>query len=87
MKAHEPAILSGLLRLALLACVCVGTAGCSLFDGDSDRSDSLREVCEDAFNRFVTQHPNGLGVTSEQCVASERGQWIEGRCYCHGRNE
>lgn len=47
-------------------------------------SAKLKDPCEDARNRFVTQHGDGTGVTSEECRESEHGEWIDGRCYCHG---
>lgn len=65
--------------------VCFAGSGCSMFtDGEGDIRESTEDVCEDAYNRFVSQGSGGLGVTQDQCIASERGQWIEGRCYCHG---
>lgn len=73
------------LLIGFMACIALGGAGCSFFGGDDGDTPAEGEVCADAFNRYVTQHPNGLGVTSTQCAASERGEWIDGRCYCHGR--
>lgn len=87
MKAQSATPFMKLVLVGCVAGITLWGAGCSLFGGEDSNPRVEQDVCEDAFNRFVTQHANGLGVTSEECVASERGQWIEGRCYCHGVNE
>ena len=69
-------------RLCLpLFALLLATTGCN-GEGDPDPSDT--DVCEGHANEYVTQHDDGLGVTFEDCTASERGEWIDGRCYCHG---
>lgn len=62
-------------------------AGCSWFGGNDPEPLEFGDPCADRANEFVTQFPNGIGVTSSECVESETGEWIEGRCYCHGSFE
>lgn len=75
-------MLTSSARLLFLLLV-LGTAGCSGED-ELGPGPELGDVCEGHANEYVTQHDNGLGVTFDDCTASERGEWIDGRCYCHG---
>ena len=76
---HMPHIASFVSMLILS--VTFALAGCSLFNSDDD-GDSNEGVCTDVFNAYAdTFYPE---VTRTQCEATERGEWIDGRCYCHG---
>lgn len=62
-------------------------SGCFLFGSNDPEPLALGDVCQGHSTEFVTQFPNGLGVTSQDCAESENGEWIDGRCYCHGSFE
>lgn len=86
LRGRGVAIRPTVSRIAIIGLLCLSGAGCSIFDGEGrqDTDPLLADPCADAFNEYITQHSNGLGVTSEECVASERGEWLDGGCYCHG---
>lgn len=66
------------LILGLLPAVLMG--GCYL---NSSFPKSEVDVCSGVRGRYVSQEESGIGVTSVSCAESSRGEWIEGRCYCH----
>ena len=72
-----------LKRILIFMMVLFFMQGCFIF-GSDDNSSEVPDVCEGVFNEIVTQDRDGIGVTSARCTESERGQWIDGGCYCHG---
>ncbi|HEX7069703.1 MAG TPA: hypothetical protein VF190_02810 [Rhodothermales bacterium] len=81
--------MKGSLRALIVGIAIVVASGCSIFGGENDGPrPRTGDVCADRFNQFVSQDEDGLGVTSEQCAESVRGQWIVGEgCYCHGEGD
>jgi hypothetical protein len=75
------------LLIGFLAGITLLGGGCSIFESEPESESESVDVCADSFNRFITQHSNGLGITSDECVDSSRGEWIDGGCYCHGAGE
>lgn len=67
-----------ILILSLLPIVLLG--GCYL---NSSSPKTEVDVCAGVRGRYVSQDEDGIGVTSESCAESSRGEWIDGRCYCH----
>lgn len=84
-ETTKSALLISLLHHALLACIVLSFAGCSVIG--SDEPEASGDVCENVFHRFVSDDDGGPVVSSSQCEASDRGEWTDGRCYCHGAEE
>lgn len=75
------------ILIICIACTTLLASGCSFFGEGGGSEPETQDVCEGVFHSFITQHDNGLGITSDECVDSARGEWLDGRCYCHGVDE
>jgi hypothetical protein len=63
------------MSLSLAILLLVAASGCSWF-GPSE-SQQATSPCANIANRHTT-------ASASACEADPRGEWIEGRCYCHG---
>ena len=70
-----------ILTALMLVLALLMVEGCFYGQGNTPETP---DVCEGVFNDFVSQDREGIGVTSSRCIDSERGDLIDGRCYCHG---
>lgn len=68
----------------LLLIICISFQGCLLFGGKEHSTPEVPDACEGVYNTFVTQDKDGIGVDSQRCADSQRGEWIDGGCYCRG---
>ena len=64
--------------LAICFLLLVGLAGCSWF-GDNSKSST---PCSGITSQYAAE-----GVTQSACANDVRGQWLEGRCYCHSAED
>lgn len=65
-------------RVLALGILLLGWAGCSWF-GDNSNSAA---PCSGIANQYAA-----ASVTEAQCTRDTRGEWFEGRCYCHSSSE
>ncbi len=55
---------------ALFVCLGLTSFGCSGTENDTD-------ACEGFTNQFV-----GEGISRSECEASDRGEYVDGGCFC-----
>jgi len=65
-------------RLLTLCILLFGLAGCSWFGGNSKST----APCSGITNQYAAS-----SVSEAQCASDTRGEWFEGRCYCHSTAE
>ena len=77
----QRAPVAALVALLLLCGTMLPSFGCSIFEANDDPS-RQDGVCTGVSHDFAdTVYPE---VTPAQCEESGSGEWIDGRCYCHG---
>lgn len=64
--------------LVVVCMLLFALAGCSWFGANN----STTAPCSGIANQYAAQ-----GVTETQCSSDTRGEWFEGRCYCHASIE
>jgi len=65
-------------RLLTLCLLLLGLAGCSWLGNNSKTA----APCSGIANQYAAS-----SVSEAQCASDPRGEWFEGRCYCHSSAE
>ena len=62
---------------AVLACLALLLSACLVTPDDASEP-GAEDVCTGTFHAYAES------ASRDACSAAGRGEWIDGRCYCHG---